>query len=880
MPAAKVTASLNTRELEEFNAFCEEALNAFNSDKDEAVADLVLDNPYLMGLSNGGRVLNSEPVQWIAENWTEESRKDLDYARSELATSARNLLNAINRPESFGHSIPPLRWMKNFLAATRKFTIALNPFLRQVSTERFEHRGLRVNNPELLPEDTVKSMLSSIDYVVDLFKSRGVEEVLKDSLTQVTLRKQTDKGSNVVGLYRLAQKEVILTPVPPSKGRQLDRFINEVFLHEVGHHVHMSVMDKSAAQEWDSGWDEVKDAKQKKEAVRKVTYEQRAAFWDMLVAAKGDLKKVKLKGIDRMKFHAWLSHPTVGDSLVTGKNLKWKSAEAASFFRDPDALAAERAARSGDTSPEKIAKELAWLNKKFRSNLGASGQDRGYAWPILSEYDVEAYASEDTGVQLALEKLGLPTDYAHENEREDFAETFVTYMTRPQDLSKTALFRMRRALHLSGMVGSPIMKTIASKEPMERSKLSAGISDLAILKKVATKTKVTSISGAEVITALQTLNKGWSVETTQEALPVRGRTVFLFDKAPLLAMGASFVYLDAARFTAAWWHSQRKGEWTQPPPDKATIDKATKYLIDEILRHVTVDKSPKNMTAGQVFISAKPKVERTDNEPFFGQEQDTPHVLTLAATITGVRQAVEAFKFTSPDGSTVTLDDPAAAGFWTWLYGKTTAVADAKAYIDNPDVANQALAEDRRKVEQRKLASLSGTAGHCPVCDSLQRLRNGDMVLHGYERPGWGEVVGRCSGVGYPAYELSPAGCIAYKAEVADLLKKAHTSLAEAKARTSATLYLPTEAQTYVASVVDLGTGEVVSQGGQPLTLGQLSSIGRTYVRKGASLKDAAQAQKEREVSTATSRIKFYEQEDVRMDSRIKNWEEKPLPKG
>lgn len=44
---------------------------------------------------------------------------------------------------------------------------------------------------------------------------------------------------------------------------------------------------------------------------------------------------------------------------------------------------------------------------------------------------------------------------------------------------------------------------------------------------------------------------------------------------------------------------------------------------------------------------------------------------------------------------------------------------------------------------------------------------NGRMVLHGYKRPGTGNVVGDCFGVGYPPYEQSSSGCSAYRDQLA-----------------------------------------------------------------------------------------------------------------
>jgi hypothetical protein len=72
------------------------------------------------------------------------------------------------------------------------------------------------------------------------------------------------------------------------------------------------------------------------------------------------------------------------------------------------------------------------------------------------------------------------------------------------------------------------------------------------------------------------------------------------------------------------------------------------------------------------------------------------------------------------------------------------------------------------KAEKAKNAPKKGNTGTCPVCFRRQKLapkskfgsdrsRPG-MVLHGYERPGFGFIDGNCSGVGWPPFELSSEG--------------------------------------------------------------------------------------------------------------------------
>jgi len=43
----------------------------------------------------------------------------------------------------------------------------------------------------------------------------------------------------------------------------------------------------------------------------------------------------------------------------------------------------------------------------------------------------------------------------------------------------------------------------------------------------------------------------------------------------------------------------------------------------------------------------------------------------------------------------------------------------------------------------------------CPICFGAYKHRNGKMVLHGYQRPGWGFIHGRCPGVEKQCYEIS-----------------------------------------------------------------------------------------------------------------------------
>lgn len=53
--------------------------------------------------------------------------------------------------------------------------------------------------------------------------------------------------------------------------------------------------------------------------------------------------------------------------------------------------------------------------------------------------------------------------------------------------------------------------------------------------------------------------------------------------------------------------------------------------------------------------------------------------------------------------------------------------------------------------------------GFCPVCERDIKVLRGTLVHHGYRRPGHGEIVGDCPGVGYQPFELSTDAAQAYR---------------------------------------------------------------------------------------------------------------------
>jgi len=72
--------------------------------------------------------------------------------------------------------------------------------------------------------------------------------------------------------------------------------------------------------------------------------------------------------------------------------------------------------------------------------------------------------------------------------------------------------------------------------------------------------------------------------------------------------------------------------------------------------------------------------------------------------------------------------------------------------------------------------------GHCQVCEGEFKLHNGQMVHHGYKRPGWGSIVGDCMGVFELPYEKSCDICKQYKASVEGQIERSKATLLKLEA--------------------------------------------------------------------------------------------------
>ena len=350
--------------------------------------------------------------------------------------------------------------------------------------KRFSYSKLTVLNPDGLPDKVARTLLDGLDYVIGLFKRRGVEALFYESVKVIRLFSDYAPSNQgpATGHYNTAAKRIGLSAVALEQmkggGRFLKSWVHEIFLHELGHHLHLSILPTTAKAEWDAGWAGVEDAKQELEAkvdtLRAVEHADRVKFVKLLEGSGWDPKKAgrKVKGIERLRFLAWLyqPNPLYPTSLTTTPSqvrLNATGTRLFDFLRDPEGSIQRDYTESdydwmGPEGLEDFRQEkLQETHQMVQRNLGIDSESASYAGPYLDPGTVEEVVSQDKTVEKAIDAIQVPGEYARTNEKEDFAETFVAFMAAPGKLSDQAKYRMQRTLSLAGLYGKPIMRLAA-----------------------------------------------------------------------------------------------------------------------------------------------------------------------------------------------------------------------------------------------------------------------------------------------------------------------------------------------------------------------------------------------------------------------------------
>ena len=396
----------------------------------------------------------SEFRQWVTKGWPSIQKAAHPSRQLVHATvhAARDLLAAGRRRPATPNEIREL--FKALQTALNALRVDAQKYLNTISPVRIKWGSIPVIVQDRMPTAIVKEMLAGIDYVVALFKRRGVEPLLQEALKKVHVR-WFDKGEGGIAYYRKRHRLIILTDgvrnVRPD-------FIEKVALHEVGHLVHLDLMHPTAREAWNNGWRHVEHARSEVIERFHITEEKRATFWDLLVQHKGNLRAVAraLTPLDKANLHHWLRHPLTGNPLVTPKQLRWMKDALrffVKFFQDQSAWAEDRGLWKTDKTYQS---DLLKAEDKLAAKMGLGINLDVY--PQATAQQIKQFKELDPSVEQAIDALQLPADYARENPREDFAETFVIFMTKPEQLSEVARQRMKEALSLSNLYGKRILR--------------------------------------------------------------------------------------------------------------------------------------------------------------------------------------------------------------------------------------------------------------------------------------------------------------------------------------------------------------------------------------------------------------------------------------
>lgn len=433
--------------------------------------------------------------RWFRYSTPERARKDLTDAFAGFQKGMSLFLQVDWDPE-------PRQWLKDvrsWVKSIREIRKAVNLYLRGPygpAPQRFNFDGLSVRNKDRLSDWACRRMLDAVSYAKALFERRGLKDMFQLGVDKVVLAPRSKTyGASAHGEYDSWAEEIrfFALSFQMKKGRLYKDWVEEIFVHEFGHHIHLTYITKEAKAFWDSTWNPVKDAEDQQEKDLKLSPKERQRWFDMLMEAKGDAVAVgrKLDGVQRLKYLAWLRFAgLIGErSKQVRINAKGKDDLKVTF--DPDErswMFKHHLHNIGlwDGTPEDLAQLKKdghfqstfekWFDSKMRRfRLNDHWKDHNVPLSTTDEKveDIAGLIKEvgqerrQKAVEQVSEIWGTPTDYGRTNLMEDFAESFVQYMVSPESMPENALYRMKRTLWLSGFGNKPVQR-LATKDKAEK----------------------------------------------------------------------------------------------------------------------------------------------------------------------------------------------------------------------------------------------------------------------------------------------------------------------------------------------------------------------------------------------------------------------------
>lgn len=330
-------------------------------------------------------------------------------------------------------------------------------YLNQLGPTSYAYKGFKITDKFRLGPEITQRVLGSIDYLLAFFKKRGVEKLLHEGIQEVILQDTGDAGA----LYDSSTQTIEIghTVLISRQHRMLSEgfWLMGSFMHEFAHFVHMNYIKGEAKAFWDKTWDVVKQIKNKLEVVSAAELER---FYNMLEKDGFNPSKTnrRLNSLEKVKFAYWLRNPGYGDPLITPKQLRptKQGKKIFDLLRDPSKYVQDIYGHPPGTPDSDRLIEKVRKSKKQILGLGYSSGLRISPKIVNEMKKSDPVFNKD--LEEAYKQLGVPTEYGKKDEYEDFADTFVIFMTNPEKLSENATYRMKRTLWLSGFGGKPVMR--------------------------------------------------------------------------------------------------------------------------------------------------------------------------------------------------------------------------------------------------------------------------------------------------------------------------------------------------------------------------------------------------------------------------------------
>lgn len=334
--------------------------------------------------------------------------------------------------------------LEAFMQDLDKYRACIQDILNDVAPVAFNYGGFPIVNEHRMSDHFCRKVLEGVDYITALFKKHGCERLLNEgvnSIRVVPTSADLNSSPTASGTYNSASRQISLVgSIGKGQGGRFIAWVNEVFLHEFGHYVHLTYLAPEAREEWDNGW----LGQAEGGGVLTVTQADRHRLFEILKsnsfnpqAAYGDLEPD-----DKARYLTWLGQCSLGAAVIepSGKSVKPTrlGKEVLFMVKHPD--------RFPDYGPAGMKpSDVEFEQKKIDASMRRMGLDN----PVVLKVPKD---------KAEIQNLEIVSDYGKTDAKEDFAETFVAFMGAPEKLTSTAKFRMQRALSLSGLYGKPVMK--------------------------------------------------------------------------------------------------------------------------------------------------------------------------------------------------------------------------------------------------------------------------------------------------------------------------------------------------------------------------------------------------------------------------------------